>query len=194
MKRGLILAAAVLLVGIALIVGLSRYGRQPAQAPATGATPHPAGFSARSEDTLVHAQPITPRSALAATPEPTPAAATTGQQSALRVVIIAVPPAGLPPLQVHFSAIIVPLTISPHASADSIVHADRDLQFDWDLGNGSRASGSEVNSTYEQAGTYQVTLVLTDKVGQTTQSTTEIRVIGVPTADAQGADLPQAEE
>jgi PKD domain len=189
MRRSVIGAALALLVAGALVFALHRHGPQPEQqepVPPATATPRAAGFGAKARAPTIAPPAATERPTLVPTPASTPTLVVSAQQGALRVAVIAVPAAGVPPLQVHLNAIIVPLTFSPDAAPDTILHADRELQFDWDLGTGAHATSKEVDYTYEQPGTYQVTLTLTDKAGQTTQSTTEVRVIGMP-ADADDA-------
>ena len=58
------------------------------------------------------------------------------------------------------------------------------VRWDWDFGDGSRRSGSNVTRAYTTAGTYSVVLTVTDEVGQTAQRTQTVTITALanPTA------------
>jgi PKD repeat protein len=59
----------------------------------------------------------------------------------------------------------------------------RIVQYDWDFGNNVRRSGVSVSNSYSAAGVYNVTLTVTDEVGQTAQIVRAVTV-GASTAVA----------
>ncbi|MDS0301115.1 PKD domain-containing protein [Halogeometricum sp. S1BR25-6] len=70
------------------------------------------------------------------------------------------------------------------------------LTYAWNFGDGGDASGVRPTHVYDEAGTYAVTLILTDARGASTIVTDEVRVLAPPTAGlvASGADLATDEE
>jgi PKD repeat protein len=99
--------------------------------------------------------------------------------------------AGVAPHAAFTSSPTTPLTgqavnfnggISTAGSGHSIV------RYDWDLGDGTTASGVTISHTYTVAGSYSVTLTVTDDAGQTSQATNGVTVgspsggSGAPTA------------
>jgi PKD repeat protein len=64
------------------------------------------------------------------------------------------------------------------------------VSYDWDLGDGTKASGPTVKYAYNQAGTYNVSLTVADSLGQSNTANTQITINPVadqpPTASIQG--------
>ena len=50
------------------------------------------------------------------------------------------------------------------------------VRYDWDFGNGQQANASVVENTYSSAGTYIVTLTVTDEAGESGTSTTNLNI------------------
>lgn len=76
-------------------------------------------------------------------------------------------------------------TIFLNATASRPATGRTIVQFDWDLGDGNKASGMTTTHSYKSVGTYQVTLRVTDdagSIGQTTSSITISATAGLPTA------------
>ncbi|NEK85474.1 PKD domain-containing protein [Blastococcus saxobsidens] len=107
---------------------------------------------------------------------------------------IAVPVANMPPTA-RISATPTGLT----AALDARASADSDgtvASYAWDFGNGQKGSGATATHTYATAGSYVVTLAVTDDKGATTTAKTlvtvaPVRVNQAPTAafTATGRDL-----
>jgi PKD repeat protein len=55
--------------------------------------------------------------------------------------------------------------------------------YGWDFGDGQQATGRTVSHTYENPGTYNATLTVTDAIGQTASDTTQATVQPPPTND-----------
>ncbi len=55
---------------------------------------------------------------------------------------------------------------------DANVQGDMPIDYEWDFGDGSTGTGSEVSHTYTDAGTYTVTLTATNEAGTDTRSMT----------------------
>jgi PKD repeat protein len=70
-------------------------------------------------------------------------------------VINAAPISGPPPLVVHFDA------ARSFAQTDAIL-----MRYQWDLGDGSQAQGSQIDHIYGRKGAYQVRLIVTDDHGR----------------------------
>ena len=74
--------------------------------------------------------------------------------------------------------------VAPFAAQfDASASSDRDgtvVGYLWDFGNGTRASGAVAGTTYTQAGTYTVRLVVTDNDGATAAATTRVDVSAPP--------------
>ena len=65
----------------------------------------------------------------------------------------ATPDSGFPPLQVSFDAA---ASSSPNGAV---------VSYNWDFGDGTEGSGETATHTYEEKGSYQVTLIITDSNG-----------------------------
>lgn len=65
-----------------------------------------------------------------------------------------------------------------NASSSSAAPGRYIVSYDWDFGSGRTASGVTVNKGYDTAGTYNVTLTVTDDVGQTKSVTRTVAVGG----------------
>jgi heat shock protein HslJ len=50
------------------------------------------------------------------------------------------------------------------------------VRYDWDFGDGATASGPVAEHTYNEAGSYNVTLIVTDEAGQSSSSTARVEV------------------
>lgn len=83
---------------------------------------------------------------------------------------------GKPPPVASFTSICSDLTVYFDASASS----GTKLSYDWDFGDGSTGSGEFPSHTYEVAGTYPVTLTVTDKFGTTGTTNQAVTVPCVP--------------
>ncbi|MEM7656855.1 MAG: PKD domain-containing protein, partial [Bacteroidota bacterium] len=76
---------------------------------------------------------------------------------------------GAAPLQVNFT------------SEGSMDHDKEDaLTYQWDFGNGDKASGANVNYVYQEAGVYQPSLTVIDAAGASSEAQMEIRVGNQP--------------
>lgn len=62
-------------------------------------------------------------------------------------------------------------TVISNKPADTVA-----TSYEWDFGDGSSAKGEAVSHTYTAAGTYTVTLTVTDSVGREGSTTEEITV------------------
>jgi len=58
-----------------------------------------------------------------------------------------------------------------------------DLSFDWDFDDGNFGFGNPESNTFTSAGTFTVSLEVTDALGATDTTTEEVKVNGPPTAD-----------
>lgn len=86
---------------------------------------------------------------------------------AFDVDVDADPDSGPAPLQVE-------LTADPDTDdADTNLS---DYQFDWQLGDGTQEFGPDVTTTYNWPGTYKVTVVVTNELGQHGRASTEVEV------------------
>jgi PKD repeat protein len=63
-----------------------------------------------------------------------------------------------------------------NASASTAAPGRRLVSYDWDFGSGRTASGVTVSKGYDTAGTYKVTLTVTDDAGQTTTISQDVNV------------------
>jgi len=64
---------------------------------------------------------------------------------------------------------------------------DTIVSYAWDFGDQTTGSGEKVSHTYEKAGTYAVTLTVTDESGNEAQTTKEITVFSISGTDASHA-------
>jgi len=64
-------------------------------------------------------------------------------------------------------------TIEPVTFEASVNGGEAPFQYHWDLGDGTSATGERVEHTYTDAGTYSVTLTVTDANGQTIERSRE---------------------
>ena len=71
-----------------------------------------------------------------------------------------------------------PIFLIDHSTADS---AEGVVQWEWSLGDGSTALGQTASHVYENTGTYDVTLTVTDSNGYTDGTTRTIAVLAPPT-------------
>ena len=126
-----------------------------------------------------------------------PAALTAQQVAAHAAGGGAAPVANMPPTaRISATATGLAATLDARSSAD----ADGTIaSYAWDLGNGQRATGATASHTYATAGSYVVTLTVTDDKGATTTARTlvtvaPVRVNQAPTAvfTATGRDLDVA--
>lgn len=80
----------------------------------------------------------------------------------------------------------VPITILGHPTTfDGSVSSDSDgtiASYHWDFGDGTSGDGVTANHTYVSAGTYQVTLTVTDNAGAVATATATARVDAPPVA------------
>ena len=93
------------------------------------------------------------------------------------VVVPDIPPNGSP--TASFTATPSPLAVAVNGSASS----DPDgaiVSYAWDFGDGGTATGVTASRTYATAGTYTVTLVVTDNVGATGTSSQSVVVPAIP--------------
>jgi PKD repeat protein len=63
-----------------------------------------------------------------------------------------------------------------NASSSTAGAGHRIVRYDWDFGNNVRRSGASVSNVYSTAGTFNVTLTVTDEVGQTAQIVRAVNV------------------
>lgn len=111
-----------------------------------------------------------------------------------QVVVPDVPPNQVP--TAAFTATTSPLSVAVNGSAS----ADADgtiVSYDWDFGDGNVATGATASNTYAAAGTYTVSLTVTDDdgaIGTTSQQVVvpDIPVNGAPTAAFTATPSPLA--
>ncbi|MDS0260260.1 PKD domain-containing protein [Haloarcula sp. S1CR25-12] len=76
------------------------------------------------------------------------------------------------------------LTVEPGESVafDASASTDNDdiTAYEWDFGDGTRVSGEQANHSYDSAGTYTVTLTVTDPAGNEANDTRTVRVASPP--------------
>lgn len=91
-------------------------------------------------------------------------------------VVASSPPINLDP-EAGFSTSLNGLTVALDA-AQSVDPDGSIVDYAWDLGDGRTASGSSLLHTYDAAGTYEVTLTVTDNGGLTSTATESVEVTG----------------
>jgi chitodextrinase len=81
--------------------------------------------------------------------------------------------------------------IRPGENVELVAHATgRNLFYFWDFGDQSTGRGPQVQHYYLQSGTYQVTVTVTDAVGQRSSSSVQVQVLPCPLS--QGPTSPTA--
>lgn len=93
-------------------------------------------------------------------------------------VTVAAPPPNQPPTAGFTSDAIdlaVDFDAGQSADADGTIST-----YAWDFGDGSQGSGQQVSRTYAAAGTYRVTLIVTDDNGATAQQARDVTVTAPP--------------
>jgi PKD repeat protein len=71
-------------------------------------------------------------------------------------------------------------SVSFDGSASQPGNGGKVVRYDWDLGDGQQASGPVINHVYDNAGSYRVTLFVTDEDGQSGSSQIDIDVSDAP--------------
>ncbi len=95
-----------------------------------------------------------------------------------RTVVATDPPANVPPTAV-FTATTGPLAVTADASAS--VDSDGTISsYLWNFGDGTTGAGSSAAHTYVVAGSYDISLTVTDNAGASTQT---IQAVAVPDVD-----------
>ncbi|GAB2691638.1 hypothetical protein GCM10027194_27540 [Thalassiella azotivora] len=106
--------------------------------------------------------------------------------SSTQTVTVTEPPPNQPPAAA-FTAQPTDLTVVLDGQGST--DADGTVQsWSWDLGDGNSASGATTTHTYTAAGTYDVTLTVTDDDGATAQLTQQVQVTDPPAGQAYAQD------
>jgi len=106
-----------------------------------------------------------------------------GVSSAQSQVVVSVPPSNLAPtafISVSASSGQAPFTVECSAS-DSIDSDGTIVSYAWDFGDGGSATTSMANYTYSTAGTYTITLTVTDDSRAVGEAQTTITVLAATT-------------
>lgn len=99
-----------------------------------------------------------------------------------RSVTVSAAPANTPPEAV-FETTVTDLQVSTDASGST----DSDgsiVAYSWDFGDGSSATGPSATHTYAAGGTYEITLTVTDDVGDNDTAVADVTVVAPPTNQA----------
>ncbi len=97
-------------------------------------------------------------------------------------ITVTEPPNELPTARFSVGATALRVDLDASASDDP----DGTIQsYDWNFGDGATGTGRQATHTYQSAGTYGVTLTVTDNRGSVSQRTEQVSVVSnqVPTAD-----------
>lgn len=90
------------------------------------------------------------------------------------------PVAVIGPESLAYAAVGRPVALTGMASADN----DEVVSYAWDFGDGETGTGVKTQHTYTAAGTYIVTLTVTDAYGNTDTDTAEITAVDLDAGDA----------
>ncbi|ANS79788.1 Chitinase [Serinicoccus hydrothermalis] len=93
-------------------------------------------------------------------------------------VTVTAPPPNQEP-QAAFEASVTDLMVAVDASESDDPDGDV-VSYDWDFGDGGSGSGVQTSYTYAEAGTYEVTLVVTDDDGASASTTQQVTVTAPP--------------
>ena len=97
-----------------------------------------------------------------------------------------------PTVTAEFSSAVTDLDVALDASASTTTADDGVINYAWDLGDGSTATGKTVDHTYAQAGDYKVTLTTTTSTGQSATSEATVTVTAPADTTSTPADEPDA--